>query len=80
MSALGDVDEDVAAEHAGLVDLVPDHQLPDQFGEAEGEDDEMQPAQPQRRNPDDTAISAPIAAAISSTSGQLNCSPSTATV
>ena len=56
--ALGDVDEHVAAEHAGLVDLEPDHQLADEFGEAEGEDDKMQAAEPQRRNADDRPPSA----------------------
>ena len=50
---LGDIDEHVAAEHPRLVDLVPDHELADEFGEAEGEDDEMQAAEPQRGNADD---------------------------
>ena len=51
--ALGDVDEDIAAEHARFVDLEPDHELADQLRQAEREDDEIDAAQPQRREADD---------------------------
>ena len=45
--------EDVAADGAGDVDLVPDDKLAGELGEAEGEDDEVDAAETERRQADD---------------------------
>ena len=59
--ALGDIDEHVTSEHAGFVDLEPDHELSHQFGKTEGEDHEVRAAEPQRRRPTTTASVTPTA-------------------
>ena len=50
---LADVEEDVAADRPRDLHLVPGDDLADEFGKAEGEDDEEDASEPQRRQADD---------------------------